>query len=104
MVQDSFQTPDVSQFHLRVRKVFNWLGGHEFMIELLNREECIGFGDTITEAKQNLNESIKLCVRQKGVDSLPEPIQGAQIIVLEAPMSEEEFTTLNRELIILDQS
>ncbi len=48
MRQSSF----MSTYDLRVRKVYNWLGSTELMIELYGLEECVGFGDTFLEAKK----------------------------------------------------
>ncbi|WP_078391985.1 hypothetical protein [Shouchella patagoniensis] len=95
--------PSINDYNWRVRKVFNWIGTHEYMVELLSLEECVGFGDTFSEAKRNMEDSMKLYIQRNGVYGLPEPYVSAQLIVLEEPMSHEEFSYINQELIALDQ-
>ncbi|WP_100405153.1 type II toxin-antitoxin system HicB family antitoxin [Bacillus solitudinis] len=85
-------------FIWRVRRVSNWLGASEFMIELEGIDGCVSFGDSITAAKLGLEEALELWIRHHGESLLPESCSGAQIILLEPQMSEEEVLYLNTEL------
>lgn len=89
---------------LRVKRVSNWVGSYEYMIELIGLEECIGYGDTFTEAKRHLEDSIQLWIRNNGDMALPELTPYAQLIILEQPMTKEEFAYINQELLALDQA
>ncbi|WP_059103762.1 type II toxin-antitoxin system HicB family antitoxin [Shouchella shacheensis] len=81
-----------------VRRVPNWLGGFEYMIELLQVDGCVGFGDTLSEAKLNLDEALFLWAKHHGVSHLPEVNMAAQLIVLEAPMEEVEAAQVDGRL------
>ncbi|MFB4210596.1 type II toxin-antitoxin system HicB family antitoxin [Shouchella sp. JSM 1781072] len=93
----------ISFYDLRVRKVFNWLGATEMMVELMGLEECVGFGDTFLEAKKNLNESIIVWEQTYGKESFPPHLQRPQIIWIDAPMDKSEFAFINHELLALEQ-
>ncbi|AIC95339.1 hypothetical protein [Shouchella lehensis] len=99
MRQSSF----MSTYDLRVRKVYNWLGSTELMIELYGLEECVGFGDTFLEAKKNLSESIQRWEQTFGLDRLPPRNNRPQLIFIDAPMEKAEFTFINHELLALEQ-
>ncbi|SDB81139.1 hypothetical protein [Shouchella lonarensis] len=102
MNQCEFRARDhmvATDYHWRVRKVFNWCGGIEYMIELLGREECIGFGNTMREARRDLEEAMGLYELRNGTASLPEVAKQAQIIVLEPSMTLEEMSNVNENLL-----
>ena len=54
------------EFSWSVRRVPNWLGGTEFMFEIIGADGCVSFGDTIYEAKRGLKESLQLWIRTNG--------------------------------------
>lgn len=91
-------------FKWRVRKVFNWMGHSEMMIELDELDGCVSFGDTLREAKKGLTESLFLWIRQHGEQQLPDIYSSARahLIILESPMREEEFEFVNTEIKKLD--
>ncbi|NEU29992.1 type II toxin-antitoxin system HicB family antitoxin [bacterium LRH843] len=82
----------------RIRKVANWLGQTEVMIEIDELKGCVSFGDTLKEAKIGLVESLFLWVRKHGGQGLPPKCSGAHLIILEQPMCEDEFIYINEEL------
>ncbi|MFC0473203.1 type II toxin-antitoxin system HicB family antitoxin [Halalkalibacter kiskunsagensis] len=86
------------QFSWRVRKVYNWRGGFEFLIELHQLDGCESFGETMREAKVGLKESLHLWIRTHGQQQLPDIRDGAHLIYLDPPMQMEEFEYINREL------
>jgi predicted RNase H-like HicB family nuclease len=88
-------------FNWRVRKVYNWLGGMEVMIELDQLDGCVSFGETVKEAKKGLQESLYLWIRMHGEQQLPDIRSEAQLIFLDPPMEVEEFEYINNELLTL---
>ncbi len=89
-------------FKWRVRKVSNWFGCSEVMIELDELDGCVSFGDTLREAKIGLRESLFLWIRQHGEQQLPDICSGAHLIMLDPPMTDEEFEYINTEIKKLD--
>ena len=89
-------------FRWRVRRVSNWMGRQEMMIELDELEGCVSFGDTLREAKKGLKESLFLWIRHHGEQQLPDIRSGAHLIILDSPMTDEEFEYINTELKKLD--
>lgn len=87
-----------SDFHWIVRKVFNWSGQMEIMIELVGVDGCVAYGDTILEAKVELASALCLWIRNYGEQQLPDIHHTAQIIYLEQPMTIAEFRFVNQEL------
>ncbi len=92
------ETYSPNHFRWTVRKVFNWLGDTEFMIELDELDGCVSFGHTITEAKKDLHEALYLWIRKHGEGMLPDVIQGAHLTILEPPMNKDEFIYINKQL------
>lgn len=88
-------------FNWRVKKVYNWQGGFEVMIELDQLDGCVSFGDTVKEAKQGLRESLYLWIRMYGEQQLPDIHNEAQLIFLDPPMEVAEFEYINNELQLL---
>ncbi|WP_332697552.1 type II toxin-antitoxin system HicB family antitoxin [Halalkalibacter lacteus] len=86
------------QFIWRVRKVYNWMGGFEFMIALDQLEGCESFGETMREAKVGLEESLHLWIYTHGQQQLPDIRKGAHLIYMDSPMEIEEFEYINYEL------
>jgi predicted RNase H-like HicB family nuclease len=88
----------IDDFKWRVRKVYDWSGGFEMMIELDELEGCVSFGSTLKEAKVHLIESLRLWIQHHGEQLLPDIRDGAHLIYLDSPMDCEEFTYINQEL------
>ncbi len=88
--------PDM--FAWNVRQVHDWLGGTEFMIEILGMDGCASFGRSVREAKAGLREALYLWIERHGHCALPQGCEGAQVIILEEPMSAEEVSFINNEL------
>ncbi|ARK31769.1 type II toxin-antitoxin system HicB family antitoxin [Halalkalibacter krulwichiae] len=68
------------------------------MIELMELDGCVSFGDTLKEAKADLSEALTLWIQYHGEQQLPEIRDGAHIIYLDAPMEIREFQYINSEL------
>ncbi|GAE34198.1 type II toxin-antitoxin system HicB family antitoxin [Halalkalibacter akibai] len=94
----TFEPYQISDFTWRVQKVNNWCGGSEIMIEMVDLDGCVSFGDTVREARSHLVESLQLWIKHYGDYSLPEIKEGAHIIYLDPPMEESEFNYINLEL------
>ncbi|MCM3714973.1 type II toxin-antitoxin system HicB family antitoxin [Halalkalibacter oceani] len=95
LLRDGFHPED---FQWRVRKVFDWCGKVEIMIELEELDGCLSFGDTVREAKDGLKEALYLWIRRHGEQQLPEVQQSAHLIILEPPMTTKEFHHVNDEV------
>ncbi|GAE25788.1 hypothetical protein JCM9140_1804 [Halalkalibacter wakoensis JCM 9140] len=85
-------------FTWRVRKVFDWRGGMEVMIEFEELHGCVSYGETVRDAKMGLTDSLYMWIRMYGESQLPDLRDGAQLIHLDPPMDEEEFRSINYEL------
>lgn len=83
-----------------VRKQFNWAGKSEYMIEVVELEGCVSYGDTFAEAKNGLKESIELWFQHNGVKSPPLSIEN-KLILMEPKMTKEEFHSINKQLLQL---
>lgn len=84
-----------------IRKQFNYSGKNEYMIELVELEGCVSYGETIAEAKQGLKESIKLWFKHHG-NKKPSILKTTkQLVHIEPNMTKEEFKKLNNRLLQL---
>ncbi|MFC0562026.1 type II toxin-antitoxin system HicB family antitoxin [Halalkalibacter alkalisediminis] len=88
----------LDDFTWRVRKVFNWSGDFEVMIEIEELDGCVSFGKTVKEAKADLAIALRLWVQFQGEQLLPDIREGAHIVYLDPPMDESEFDYINDEL------
>ena len=92
------QRYQLDDFTWRVRKVFNWSGDFEVMIEIVELDGCFSFGRTVKEAKADLAIALRLWIQYQGEQLLPEMREGAHIVYLDPPMEESEFDFINDEL------
>lgn len=91
-----------SDFHWIVRKVYKWNGQMELMIELIDLDGCVSYGDTFKEARESLPLALHYWLTKYGEQQLPEPREGAQLIFLEQEMTLNEFHYINQELAKLN--
>ncbi|MCK0471271.1 type II toxin-antitoxin system HicB family antitoxin [Halalkalibacter sp. APA_J-10(15)] len=87
-----------SDFHWNIRKVWNWMGQREIMIEIVDLDNCVSFGRTVNDAKNDLEEALYQWIRKNGMDRLPEVRDTAQLIYIEKEMEKEEFDRINEEI------
>ncbi|WP_088103872.1 HicB family protein [Halalkalibacter urbisdiaboli] len=85
-------------FNWQLRKIPNWRGGTSIMIEIVGAEGCVSYGDSVKQAKEGLYEALLVWIRHFGEYALPETREGAQIVFLEPPMTDEEYQYINTEL------
>ncbi|WP_100373815.1 HicB family protein [Bacillus sp. FJAT-45037] len=88
----------VDHFSWLVRRVPDWMGRTEIMIEIIGAQGCVSFGYTVKEAKRGLGEALKLWVMRNGELALPEGNEGAHLVYIEPAMTKEEEAYINVEL------
>lgn len=92
---ENYQLDD---FTWRVRKVYNWNGDFEIMMEVNELDGCVSFGKTVREAKADLAIALRLWIQYQGEQLLPEVRDGAHVVYIDPPMDESEFDFINQEL------
>ncbi|WP_227936548.1 type II toxin-antitoxin system HicB family antitoxin [Alkalihalobacillus deserti] len=97
-VSNRLERYQLDDFTWRVRKVFNWNGDFEMMIEINELDGCVSFGRNIKEAKVDLAIALRHWIQYQGEQLLPDIRDGAHIVYLDPPMDESEFDYINKEL------
>ncbi|MEC2071798.1 type II toxin-antitoxin system HicB family antitoxin [Alkalihalophilus marmarensis] len=90
--------PKIDDYAWQVRRVPDWTGQTEIMIEIIGAEGCVSFGYSVKEAKRGLKEALLLWIKKYGELALPEGREGAHLIYIEPEMSKEEEDYINVEL------
>ncbi|WP_216831838.1 type II toxin-antitoxin system HicB family antitoxin [Alkalihalobacterium elongatum] len=87
---------DLKQHSLILRRQYNWKGQEEYSVEIKGLEDCVGYGDTYKEAKEDLILAVRLWLKREGRTELPPINKNKQpMLFIEPSMTEEEFKQIN---------
>lgn len=86
----------LQNFTWRVQKQKNWCGGYEYMIEVVELDGLISYGDTYKEAKEGLVDSVFYWLKHRKLRQLPEgESRLTHLVHICTTMTEDEFAQIN---------
>lgn len=93
----SLLSPDM--FTWVLQKQFDWLGGYEYSIEIVGIDGCIGYGDTIIDAKRDLYKAFTRLLKSNKIKEVP--VEDFQLIIMLPVMKIDDFNYVNQSLLAL---